>query len=351
MHTNSPPQIAILADDLTSAADGAAPFVTRGLRAFVGRGRMPRQVGTGTVRAVDSGSRSATASQAVDLVTQLTTELASCNILYKTVDSTLRGHITAELEACFKASGRRTLVFAPAFPAAGRTTVDGIQLVNGIPVSESVYGRDPVHPARNSNLKDLIPACIGNVILLDAVSQEELNRRIAALPEPESILWVGSPGMAIALALRLVPLANPAISASRVVRDVLVVIGSANPTSHRQAEHIQSIRGVTVIRAPSMAAPNPASVLQRIAAEAAQHLRTLRFGAVMATGGDTMEAILDRLGVKEFEILNELDSGFPLGSATFDDERKLLLAMKAGGFGDDDALRRAIRKLREATAL
>ena len=31
MKTNHQPNIAILADDLTSAADGAAPFVARGL--------------------------------------------------------------------------------------------------------------------------------------------------------------------------------------------------------------------------------------------------------------------------------------------------------------------------------
>jgi uncharacterized protein YgbK (DUF1537 family) len=265
------------------------------------------------------------------------------------VDSTLRGHITAELEACFRASGRKTLVFAPAFPAAGRTTVDGIQLVNGIPVSESVYGRDPVHPARNSNLKDLMPACIANAILLNAVSQEELNCQVAALPDPETILWVGSPGMAIALARRFVPAAKPAISTTRIVGDVLVVVGSANPISHQQAERVQSVNGVTVLRGPSVADPNPTAVLQQITAQAIMNLRSSRFSALIATGGDTMEAILDRLDVKEFEILQELDSGFPLGSTKFDDKPELLLAMKAGGFGDDDVLHRAIRKLREAT--
>lgn len=347
MDTYSPPRIAILADDLTSAADGAAPFVMRGMRAFIGRGCKPRQ--EGAVLAVDSGSRSGTASQAAARVADLSAELASCAVLYKTVDSTLRGHVMAELKACFKASGRKALVFAPAFPAAGRTTVGGIQLVDGVPVSESVYGRDPVHPARHSVLADLIPACIKNVILLDAVSQEELNCKIAALPKPESILWVGSPGMASALARRFVPAANPTATVDPIKGDILVVIGSANPRSHRQADRIKQARGVILMRGPSKREDNPVSVLHRIAANAAQDIRTLRIGAVIATGGDTMEAILDRLDVREFEILQELDPGFPLGRATFDSGQELLLAMKAGGFGDDQALQRAITQLREVT--
>ena len=73
-----------------------------------------------------------------------------------------------------------------------------------------------------------------------------------------------------------------------------------------------------------------------------------RFGALIATGGDTMEAILDLLNVREFEILQELDPGFPLGHARLGDGRSLLLAMKAGGFGSDDALERAVARIRGA---
>jgi uncharacterized protein YgbK (DUF1537 family) len=278
----------------------------------------------------------------------LTARLASRDVLYKTVDSTLRGHVTAELEACFQASRRETLVFAPAFPAAGRTTVGGIQLVDGVPVSESVYGRDPVHPARQSVLAALVPACVRNVVLLDAASQAELDSRIAALPEPGSILWAGSPGMASALARRFASTAIPVASTRAVDGDVLVVIGSANPRSHCQASRIDQMRGVTLLRGPSEREDDPAAVLQRIAAQAAQELLSGTFGGLIATGGDTMEAILDRLDVREFEILQELDPGFPLGRATLDNGRQLMLAMKAGGFGDDDALRRAVAKLRSA---
>ena len=134
------------------------------------------------------------------------------------------------------------LVFAPAFPAAGRTTVGGVQLVDGIPVSETIYGRDPVHPARHSRLIDLVPSSIGSVVILDAATQEELDAQIEALPQPESILWVGSPGMAAALAKRLAP-GRPCGPTAVASGDILVAIGSANPRSHRQADAIAQEAG------------------------------------------------------------------------------------------------------------
>ena len=39
----------------------------------------------------------------------------------------------------------------------GQGGIGGIQTVNGIPVSQSVYGRDPVHPAGTSHIADLSP--------------------------------------------------------------------------------------------------------------------------------------------------------------------------------------------------
>ncbi|WP_366510414.1 nucleotide-binding domain containing protein [Mesorhizobium sp.] len=93
------------------------------------------------------------------------------------------------------------------------------------------------------------------------------------------------------------------------------------------------------------------SVLHGIARDAAGRLRDKRFDVVIATGGDTMEAILDLLEIRGFEILRELEPGFPLGRAFLRDGRELLIGMKAGGFGDDDMLRRAIAQLRQNIAI
>ncbi|RUV66516.1 four-carbon acid sugar kinase family protein, partial [Mesorhizobium sp. M5C.F.Cr.IN.023.01.1.1] len=89
-------------------------------------------------------------------------------------------------------------------------------------------------------------------------------------------------------------------------------------------------------------------VLHGIARDAAERLRRQPYDVVIATGGDTMEAILDLLEI--FEILREFEPGFPVGRAFLGDGRQLLIGMKAGGFGDGDTLRRAIAELRQNAA-
>lgn len=337
-------RVGILADDLTSAADGAAPFAARGMRASIGRNGLPAS--GGDVVAVDGESRSLSAAAAVAKVSELTRQLASCRILYKTVDSTLRGHIRAEVEAAYEQSGRKSVVFAPAFPAAGRTTVNGVQLVNGVPVSNTIYGRDPVHPARTSVLAELMPASVRDIIVFDATTQEELESRVAAVQLPEEMLWVGSPGMAQALARRIEPegrgvSADPAMTGS----EVLVVVGSANPLSHQQARHLEDARNVVLLTAPVGRHEDPTSVRDGIARDAAARLEAGTFAALVATGGDTMKAILDRLNVCQLQVLGELEPGLPLGRARLADGSSLLIAMKAGGFGHERTLINAVARL------
>lgn len=300
-----------------------------------------------TVVAIDSGSRSASAPSAYARVAEHVAQLASRDVLYKTVDSTLRGHVKVELEAAFAASGRKQLVFAPAFPAAGRTTVDGIQLVHGVPVAETDYGRDPVHPALHSCLLDLVPPTIEQVVCLDAWTQNDLDVQVAALPDPEKILWVGSPGLARALARRFVPDTTTRVPFAPSAGDILVAIGSANLVSHQQADRLVTEIGVTTLRSPRERARNPSVLLDDLASSAANFLRDPRFSSLIATGGDTMEAILEALGVETFEIIGEIEAGFPLGRAALGEGRTLLIGMKAGGFGDASTLQRAVEFLRE----
>jgi len=199
---------------------------------------------------------------------------------------------------------------------------------------------------RHSRLDAFVPTT-GDVVILDAVTQDELYAKVAALSDPESILWVGSPGMAFSLAKRLAPF-DAAPRADIAPRgDILVAIGSANPLSHRQADRVVAGTEVTLLRVPAERANDSASVLRGVAQDAVERLCGTRFGAVIATGGDTMEAILNGLNVRTFEILRELEPGFPLGRATLANGADLLIAMKAGGFGDDDTLLRAVGQLRQ----
>lgn len=71
-------------------------------------------------------------------------------------DSTLRGHVFAESDV-FTANEERIL-FVPAFPAGGRTTIGSVHqiVVGGVntPVAETEFAQDPVFGYRHSNLVD-----------------------------------------------------------------------------------------------------------------------------------------------------------------------------------------------------
>ena len=80
----------------------------------------------------------------------------------KKVDSTLRGPLAAEIEAALAASGRTRAVVAPAFPATGRTTVGGVQHLDGVPVHATRFAHDPVSPVlrvRSARVASRTPTC------------------------------------------------------------------------------------------------------------------------------------------------------------------------------------------------
>ena len=269
--------IVVLADDLTSAGDGAAPFRRAGHRARV---LLPGQVDDDVIPphdregvvAVDLGSRLLGSTVAGALTERAASAHAGADLLIKTVDSTLRGHIAAEIRAAREGSGRRAVVIAPAFPAEGRTTVAGVQHVRGVPVHESEFARDPVHPVATSDLTrllpeaevvdagdqkelDLLPELLsgGGVFVCSAVTDADLDRLVAAVPRPGDVLWVGSPGLAAALA-RHHPRIPGAAALPRLpaARRPLVAVGSAHPATRRQLERLRTRPDVTAVHTGSV---------------------------------------------------------------------------------------------------
>ncbi|SNZ19627.1 four-carbon acid sugar kinase family protein [Cohaesibacter gelatinilyticus] len=336
------PLIGILADDLTSAADGGAPFQRCGHTVTVLRGDITAPSDASTVWSADCASRSLSEIDAATVTDKAARSLAGASLLFKTIDSTLRGHIKAEISAAFTASKRKRLIVTPAFPAAGRITRDGVQYVHDIPVCQSSYANDPVHPARSSRIRDSLPADIADITILNAETQEELTRKVAAIKEPENALWVGSPGLAMALADRFKqsPVTKASLPPSR---SILTVVGSANPISRQQAKRTAQHESVTCLMTPEQRSDNPDQALQELVTKAMQ--QQANFDTLIATGGDTMQAMLDRLKIKQFTLQGELEPGFVLAKAKRADGTPLILGMKAGGFGDEESFLRAAQIL------
>jgi D-threonate/D-erythronate kinase len=129
-------RLGIQADDLTGACDTGAVFAARGLATIVllPEARFPASLPD--VLAVDTESRGRAAPDARAAARRAVARLAAAGpaLLYKKVDSTLRGALAAELGGALEGAGdRRAALLAPALPAQGRTVVDGMLRVGGRP--------------------------------------------------------------------------------------------------------------------------------------------------------------------------------------------------------------------------
>jgi len=199
----SPLRIGIVADDLTGAADGGVPLARAGYRTAVAFHGEPLVAEGVDALVADTDSRGVARGVAVSRVGDATRALAAAPILLKKIDSTLRGAVAAEIDAALRASGRRRAIVAPAFPAAGRTTVDGVQLVDGEPVDRTRFADDPVSPVREADVAALLAAegLTGErCVVADARTDADLEAVVRAVADPSEVLWVGSAGLARALA-------------------------------------------------------------------------------------------------------------------------------------------------------
>ena len=255
--------------------------------------------------------------------------LDPAEVLLKTVDSTLRGHVRAEIAAAENRDAPPAICLAPAFPGAGRTTREGIQEVHGRPLLETSYAADAEHPARSERLAELVeglgrarlvhardgwPELGGErVLLVDVEQQEELDAFVAEARDADDWLWVGSPGLALAWGRRLAQVSPRAPSpGARPARRVLTAVGSLNRVSRRQLAVVASAsegrEDLTVLATPDEVQGDPAQAIEALARDVAALADPPAFDGLVATGGATMEALLEALGVDAFDPAGELTS-------------------------------------------
>lgn len=156
--------IGVIADDVTGATDVAVAFRRAGLRTGISFGA-PAAVGDGLdVLVVALKSRTIAADDAVaqSLAAARTLRAIGADRLYfkycSTFDSTAKGNIGPVLDALVELVAADVVVTTPASPEHGRTTVDGLLFVGGVPLAESPMRDHPLTPMRDSLLTRLMDA-------------------------------------------------------------------------------------------------------------------------------------------------------------------------------------------------
>jgi uncharacterized protein YgbK (DUF1537 family) len=261
--------LGVIADDLTGACDVGVQFRKHGLETVVLADveSLVDLQGVFDVIVVDTETRNLTSEEAYRRVRRAVRLLRERNIklVYKKIDSTLRGNLGAEIKAVMDELEVEAIVVAPAFPSQKRTLIDGRLLINGVPLKETEYAEDPLSPVRGSRLSTGPQSQTGEevgeihlskvrrgvdqlvneirkyirkgtrIITVDAEIQSDLER-IAQASAVTNALPCGSAGLASALSSWI--FAQPRI---------LVVSGSVNSVTLRQIETAVRMLKVEVI--------------------------------------------------------------------------------------------------------
>ena len=284
----------MLADDLAGAHDVAVPFAKRGFAVAVPSGpdRLDRFDAADLV-VLNTDTRSSSEAEAADRVGAACEAIRARSgaLIYKKIDSTLRGHAGFEIDLVSDRMDFGLVVCAPAFPEMGRTTVGGYQLLGGLPISGADMA-GPDIPPQHAFIPDLltngsgrarahidlktvrggaaairgalddIKAAPGTTVVVDMADPMRWDGLLDAVFEDReasaaaSVLLCGSGGMARALAERLPLTWKPQDPSSRTQRPssskprvaapvppfqdgpVLVFACSLHDTTARQVEQL-----------------------------------------------------------------------------------------------------------------
>jgi len=406
----------IIADDLTGAADCAIAFAKRGLESVVAWEKHTDAGGV-QVLSVDAATRRLPPAEAAKLqVDVLAAHYQPGLRLYKKIDSTVRGQPAAELAGLLgfapaQSEGRpRLAIVAPAFPGTGRVTVNGSIVVQGVPLEQTpLWARD--HTYATANLVDILGSAglRAEGLPLDATGHDPekvLARLLSArgrglaavacdakteadliavatgsLPMADDVIWVGSGGLATALADVETGSAQPAPLPPLMSgqKNVLIVVGTLAEASRLQAKTLVETGSVRhLVISPDALFTGPCSpVWQQRSEELARNFTAQEdvllelelaanpdlsrgavlserlaafiesagsgFGGLIATGGDTVYALLSKLGVHSIRLLDEVEPGVPLGITV--GAVSIPVVTKAGAFGDAHSLRRSLERL------
>lgn len=159
-------RLLVIADDFTGALDTGVQFAARGAATRVATDPAYdlSQAEAGIqVLVLDAETRHLPPEEAYQTVLRAVkgARAAGFTHIYKKTDSALRGNIGAELAAALDGAEGDRLAFVPALPGMNRVTRGGVHYIDGVPVAESVFGRDPFEPVTASSVEEIIAAQSG----------------------------------------------------------------------------------------------------------------------------------------------------------------------------------------------
>lgn len=400
----------IIADDFTGANDTGVQLKRRGINTNV--------VFTSDLLdkdqssfVIDTESRSLAEEDAYNKIKNILIEvdLEKFKYVVKKVDSTLRGNVAKEIKAVDEAYNSELVIFTPALPDLKRTTVNGIHMLNEIPITYTEMAKDPLKPVTEDNITRILESVYDEkvthiylddvrnqyvnfssdrVYTFDAVTNDDMKNIIrSAMNTGKKVLWVGTAAMADNL-----------FEIERSMKPVLSIVASVSAVTRIQVKYAQS-KGVALVKIPiydiienkvepkkyinqaeyllkegkdiillptssydieeymksneignklGMSKEEISNFINMLIASISKNiLLNSEVSGVFLTGGETAIGFFNEVESLGSSIVQEIAIGIPLMKLVGGSFDGLKVVTKAGAFGGEDAITYSIRKLKE----
>ncbi len=313
--------IVVLADDLSGAAELAGAALRHGLSAEVQTVFSPDTAAD--VICVDTDTRLLSPEQAAHLAEAVTRNVVAAQPawIFKKCDSVLRGPVLAEARAMARAAGQPRIMVLSANPSRGRVIRHGNYFVDGQPLHQTVFARDPAHPRTTARVAEMLGCDLAEVETPDAETVAAVARHAAAVDA--NTLPVGAADFFSALlAIRIPPgvedIPHSAFRTPHSPGPTLVVCGSAASWAQRQASatahgipiftmpvdadaviRTLQARGQALVgigNGPATLEVRPEILVSRLAAAAAAILSRMAVPRLLLEGGATAAAVIRTAG-------------------------------------------------------
>lgn len=375
--------IAVIADDFTGAAEIGGIALRLGWNTIIDT-RVSKDNDT-DILIIATNTRSKSPEEARLIIRELTLQLLHLNIeiIYKKIDSVLRGNVGEELLEQLAVSGKKRALLIPANPSLRRVIKDGIYYYEGLPLRESTFSNNAKHKINSSNVIDLMgefsakstaiiskgqPMPVTGLIVGNTMDEADLEYWAAQMDD--QTLMAGGSGFFNAL-LRRIELRDQNDRAADFTfgKKALYVCGSAFPLSRRVVEdahaggqyvaHMPSsmfsksadreaklleweediIRGIhsaaaVIIAIDHLEDPETdnlsAEISKAVANVVSNVMQRIQIEELLIEGGATAAAIIDKLAYKKFQPTQELAPG--VIRMKVEENKRLHLTMKPGSY-------------------
>ncbi|GAB7071328.1 4-hydroxythreonine-4-phosphate dehydrogenase [Mycobacterium hodleri] len=380
------PAVAVLADDLSGAAEAASTFLGRRPQPTLHLD--PRTARHDGVTVVDLNTRTLTKVDAQNAVRAALEVIPPDALVVAKVDSLLRGHVGGWADVLAE---RGPVVVAAALPALGRTVHAGVLHVDGVPLHQTrawhaerssppasiadVFGRPTASTTVTADLADRLreAATGGRIAVCDVATDADLDLILAASRSIPGAQLMGTSALAAAVA-RTLPTGPRDTGSRRPSQILLTVVGTAEPAAAQQvtelmrngtrhlavdADHlldgtadpadlaralgdgsvVLTVRGAV---RPDRSDAVSAALARFVAAGQAECRPDL-----MLTGGATARAVVDAVGLTTLHPVDQVHHGAVVSIAS--DGRTVVT--RPGSFGDPFSLSAVARYLAETPSV